>query len=232
MDLATLTAYSVKVFKIIVCLIRTDKGNKILHRSFKQVPDSEGTMLGDPPDVVPEGLTAEEYLELGNWYQASKKSEQARKCWNSVIELKPDSELSTSAKSKLDEHIPIKEIPQEAIDDFQNALLQNFSDPGACKESLLELIEKHPDFEWPYRAMGELYIRNFGDLKEARAMLEKSLKLNPNYSSAYLTMAELCMVEMNYPEAESYLNKLAEAQPEHDDLDRLRRSLETLIAYE
>lgn len=189
-------------------------------------------MLGDPPNVIPEGLTAEEYLELGDWYHVAKKIEEARQCWNNVLELKPDSELSNSAKDKLNENIPANKIPEEAIEEYNNAVLQNFSDPGGCKKSLLEIIEKHPDFEWPYRAVGELYIRSFGDLQEARAMLEKSLQLNPNFPIAFLTMAELCMVEMNYVEAQEYLDKLAEVQPEHEDLDRLRRSLETLIAYE
>ena len=192
-------------------------------------------MFGDPPDVIPADLNAEEYLELGNWYHSStheEKIENARECWNKVIELTTEENLTQEAQSKIDEHIPCKKIPKSAIDTYYVASSEAATDPGACKKQYLRLVEEYPDFEWPLQGLAEIYIRNFGDLKEARVCIEKALEINPQHSRSLLTMLELTMVEMDYKKSEEYLAILRETHPANENLDRFRRTLETLIAYD
>jgi tetratricopeptide (TPR) repeat protein len=189
-------------------------------------------MLGEPPDLVPDDLTAEEYLELGIWYQESNKIAQARESLQRTIKLAGQSNAATRARRLLSENIPFKENDSEVIERFNSVGMTALSSPGRAKKQYESLIEEHPDFEWPYRALAETLCRRIGDLEKAKTLLEEALRINPNYVGALVTMAETLLSNMQYEEARKYLDRVTEMTEDHAEARNLRRTLEILIAGE
>lgn len=187
-------------------------------------------MLGQPPDLVPDDLTADEFLELGIWYQESKKFAQARESLQHTIRLASDSEAAQRARRLLAESIPTKESDPEVIERFNDISMTAMTSPGRAKKQYESLIEAHPDFEWPYRALAEGLCRRVGDLEQAKTLLEKALAINPNYVGALVTMAETQLADMQYDEARKYLNRVTEIVADNADARNLRRTLDILVA--
>ncbi len=187
-------------------------------------------MLGQPPDLVPDDLTADEYLELGIWYQESKKFAQARESLQRTIREASESNAAQRARRLLAESIPTKESDPDVIERFNDINMVALTSPGRAKKQYESLIEEHPDFEWPYRAIAEGLCRRVGDVEQAKALLEKALTINPNYVGALVTMIETQLADMQYAEARKYLDRLTEIAADNPDARNLRRTLEILVA--
>lgn len=189
-------------------------------------------MLGQPPDVVPDDLSAEEYLELGIWYQESKKYAQARESLHHVLKLATESPAATRARRLLAESIPVKENDPDVIERYNTIGMTAMTSPGKATKQYESLVEEHPDFEWPYRALAEGLCRRVGDVKQAKKLLEKALTINPNYVGALVTMAETQLADMEYEEARKYLNRVTEIAADNLDARNLRRTLDILVSAE
>lgn len=189
-------------------------------------------MLGQPPDVVPDDLTASQYLELGVWYQESKKFAQARESLKRTIELASDSADARRARRLLAESIPAIESDADVIDTFNSIHLTAMTSPGRARKQYESLIAEHPDFEWPYRAIAEGHCRRTGDLEKAKSLLEEALRINPDYVAALVLMAETLLADMDYEKARDYLDRVTAFAADNAEARNLRRTLEILVAAE
>lgn len=189
-------------------------------------------MLGEPPDVVPKDLTAEEFLELGIWYRESKKIEQARQCLEKARALAPDSDISSRGRLELDEHIPRYENSSEIVDKFNQGSLTAIGSPAKAQKLYQELIDSNPEFEWPYRALAESLLRQKGDVEQARILMSQALEINPEYTAGLVTMAELELADMEYGRAGECLDRALRLVPDNVAARNLQRSLEILVSLD
>lgn len=189
-------------------------------------------MFGEPPDVVPDDLSAAEYLELGDWYQKSKKFELARESLKKCIALDPDGPSARRARTTLIQNIPEKVHCPDTIHKFHNISMLAMSSPGRAETQWQELIDEHPDFEWPYRSLAESVMRRNGDVERAQALLEKALEISPEYVPGLITMAETYIAEMDYDKARQCLARARQLSADNENVADAQRSLEILAAYE
>ena len=76
-----------------------------------------------------------------------------------------------------------------------------------------------------YRAIGALFLHHAGRNEEARAQLEKTFELDPNFWIAHLTLGKVYTQQRKYPEAMAEFAKARELSRRKlgsDCFDRLR----------
>ncbi|MBX9668822.1 MAG: tetratricopeptide repeat protein [Candidatus Obscuribacterales bacterium] len=185
-------------------------------------------MFGEPPDVVPDDLSADEYFELGDWYHKSKKLELAREALHRSIALDSSAPSAQRARNYLDQNIPSKLSCTDTILKFHGIAMSAFSSPGRAEKQWQEMIDEHPDFEWPYRSLAESILRRTGDLDRAKALLEKALEISPEYVPALISMAGLWIADMEYDQARRCLAKARDLSNDNENIAEIQRSLEIL----
>lgn len=188
-------------------------------------------LFGKPPEVIPEDLTANQYYELCLWYEEKQMHNLARKSCQMALDLKPDDHLEANCKRFLNTRVPRNEVPQEAIDRLRRMEPRLLMDQGEARKLALKIVADYPDFEWPQRVLADIHLRE-GDIASCKSALEVALKINPEYTQAFAMMARALTVDMEYEEAQKYLQRAQEDMPGDGDLRRLQRALEFLIALD
>jgi len=188
-------------------------------------------VFGDPPKELPDGLTADEYFELGNWYEETSDLSNARKALQRVIDLSPRSDLASRATRILALRIPLHDVPQEAIKRLQEAEGNMNIRADQSRRAANKLIAEYPQFEWPHRIMAETELR-VGKLDDARKAAQKALDINPQHATGLLTMARVCIADMDYAGASKYVRKASDLIGETEEVRVLQRGIEYLIALD
>ncbi|MBS1952648.1 MAG: hypothetical protein JST89_00535 [Cyanobacteria bacterium SZAS-4] len=162
-----------------------------------------------PPRNVPKGLSAEEYFELGKKYRTCGWTELAREALKRAIDMDKEGITGTSALQYLRTTVPRYPVPLMA----EQLNIQGFnlmeSDPRAAKKIFLGLIEKYPEFEWPYSNVGHIYLRS-GDLTPAEEHFADAIKINPHYANAWIGLGRINTLRSKFNEAKACMNKAAE----------------------
>lgn len=143
------------------------------------------------PSDVPEGLSAQEYLELGMRYKEIGWTEQARDALQYAIELDANGEFGKAALTFLRSKVPRHPVPMLAVQTNIQGFNQMAAGDSATAEATFEkLLQDYPDFEWPYGNLGSLLLHS-GRLDEAEKVLNRALEINPYYLNAVLHLARL-----------------------------------------
>lgn len=166
-----------------------------------------------PPFVVPIGLSANEYYDLGVNYKLCGWIAQSKKALRTAILLDPTG-IGKDACTYLRAYLPRHEVPEQAVLENIKAVNQSVTDKIGAEKSLLALTIKYPDFEWPFGNLGHQYIE-VGRLEEAKEVLHKALAINPNYANALLHLAAIYMQENNHQEADRYLLEVLKIDPRY-----------------
>lgn len=188
-------------------------------------------MLGKSPDSIPEGLDPEDYLELGRWFKEDKKLDLARAALEKVLELEPDGENGRRARTYMEQHVPGGGVPQEVVDRCSQHMFMITTDPRKAEKAFKTMIQDHPQFDWPYRGLGQIYL-GFGDLERSIENLDKALSISPKSTASLLIRAEVHLANMNYSAARIDLDATRGLEPGNENESALRRTLETLEAFE
>jgi len=139
-------------------------------------------------DVVPEGLTAAQYLDLGKQYKAAGWPEQARDALTRSIKADPEG-VGKKAAIYLRAYIPRYRVPDVAVQmnvRGYNQLARG--DQAGAVRTFQDCIAQFPDFEWPYGNLGSVYVEQ-GRIQEAKDILQKALAINPSYVNGWLHLA-------------------------------------------
>jgi tetratricopeptide (TPR) repeat protein len=178
-----------------------------------------------PPRDVPSGLSCEEYYKLGKRYKEAGWMEQSRDALHYAIERDPEGETGFLARRFLRTKLPRLPVPlvaeKENICGFNQMFAGNLETAQKTFESL---IERYPDFEWPYGNLGSLLVRK-GEFERALKVLDKALQINPHYVNAWLHRARAMAILSRFEAAQECLEKATVADPE----DQTVKSIKTLI---
>ncbi|CAN5460782.1 hypothetical protein BH10CYA1_BH10CYA1_27710 [soil metagenome] len=172
---------------------------------------SEGYDAAPPPRNVPLGLSAEEYFELGKNYKTCGWTELAREALKCAIDMDKGGSVGKSALQYLRTKVPRHPVPVMAeqlnIQGFN--LMEGEKDHRAAKKVFLGLIEKYPEFEWPYSNVANIYLRN-GDLTPAEEYFADAIKINPHYANAWIGLGRIHTLRSKFNEAKACMNKAGE----------------------
>jgi predicted Zn-dependent protease len=144
--------------------------------------------------VVPEGLTAAQYLDLGKQYKAVGWPEQARGALTRSIKADPDG-VGKKAETYLRAYVPRDRVPDAAVE--MNILGYNLlarGDQAGAIQAFQDCITQFPNFEWPYGNLGSIYVKQ-GRTQEAKDILQKALTINPSYVNGWIHLAEARLKE-------------------------------------
>jgi len=176
-----------------------------------------------PQRELPQALSVQEYLSLGQRYLNLYWSEQARDAFEKVIEISPDSAEGQSARRLIRTRLPREPVPYLAIQGYNEARRASFAGSTAeAIDTLQSLIDSYPSFEWPHTLLAEIYIRQ-ARLFEAGELVEQAVALNPSHVSCWILKAKLAAINGQVMDAQSALDRACDLDSEDGSIAYLRQ---------
>jgi Tfp pilus assembly protein PilF len=175
-----------------------------------------------PPQKVPDGLSTQQYYDLGIQYKHMGWTEQARDALNKAIAQGPSDDYSDKAKRYLQTKLPRQPVAREAEQRNIQGFNQMFGgDIKAAKQTFEELIAEYPNFEWPYSNLASIYLQEKRP-QQAKELLDKALAINPYYVNAWRHLGEVHKLLGNLELATQCTSKIAELDVD-DEMSRLTK---------
>ena len=134
---------------------------------------------------------AKTYLEQGDAFRNQGKWEEARHCYQKVVELEPDNGL---AHHHLGDYWFEKKDWEKANTFYKLA------------------ISSHSQFNWSYCNLGRS-LHNQGDLEEAVIYLEKAVEIDPKFTEAYSYLGDVLLKLEKWEEAISAYSSALKYRP-------------------
>ncbi|MBI2809460.1 MAG: tetratricopeptide repeat protein [Candidatus Melainabacteria bacterium] len=185
--------------------------------------DSSSTDLSLLPSaiartVVPEGLTAEAYLELGKKYKQNGWIGQSQQALKFAENLAPaDSSIAIASHTYLQTKVPHAQVSLEVeMENIAGYHAMSQGDLPKCKKIFEKLMKEHPDFEWPYLNLANAYCRDL-QLTEAKFLLRKLLSINPVHVEAWYALARIHAGTFELEEAKETLAQARSLYTDSDD---------------
>jgi len=194
----------------------------------QSVDQMKHAKAGVPPRDVPQGLSAQEYCDLGKRYKEAGWMEQSRDALQFAIEADPEGETGLLAQRYLRTKLPRRPVPLVAEKENICGFNQMFAgDLESARKTFEGLIKTYPDFEWPYGNLGSLLVRQ-GEPERALKILDQALEINPHYVNAWLHRARAMAILSRYGEAQECLDRALEADPDDHTISSLKSLIDQL----
>jgi tetratricopeptide (TPR) repeat protein len=104
-------------------------------------------------------------------------------------------------------------IPESARKEFDKASdLMAKENWKKAMERLNKALALYPKYAAAYNNLGVIYGK-LGERASEREALQKAVSLNDHFAPAYANLAKMAIVDRNFPEAESLLNRATAAEP-------------------
>ncbi len=165
------------------------------------------------PDKLPDDLSAREYLQLASQLREVCRFEEGRLALQKAQALDGDGEIASLAKKMLTARFPKQEPSKQAVKLYSAGYWLNQDNRPEAERILKQCIAAWPEFELPYRQLAMVY-RNSGRLSESQNMLEKLLKLNPDYARAWCDLSQLKQEKTDYSGAVADAKHAMELDPD------------------
>lgn len=179
-------------------------------------------VLGLPLDYIPEGKTAEEYLNLSVKYNQIGACEPARECLQLAVSLDKDSAAGRMASRHLKTQVPRYKVKHEAMIKYMSALRYILTrKEDKARDLLVELEVKQPKFELPMIALSSICLKN-GDVKRAKSLLKTALELNPNLVKIWCNKGRLAIAEWQLAELDACIDKASLLDPDDASVRALK----------
>ncbi|MBY0550224.1 MAG: tetratricopeptide repeat protein [Candidatus Obscuribacterales bacterium] len=169
-------------------------------------------IMSAPPREVPPGLNAQQYYDLGVKYKLGGWIAQSKQSLR-LSAMMDQGAVSKQAGMYLKAYLPYNDIPEEAVSENISAVNLGIVDKDGAEKAFRSLMEKHPNFEWPFGNLGHLYFKQ-GRTEEAKAVLDKALEINPNYVNGMIHLAAVYQREDNEAETDKLLKDILRIDPE------------------
>lgn len=165
-----------------VAKLKVERGKHHFVTSFKR---------GEPlPSEVPDGLTAEQYLQLASQLREVCRFEDGRLALAKAQKADVNGPIADRAAKMLSARFPKVEPSKQAVTLYSSAYWLHQDKSDAAEKVLQRCIASWPEFELPYRQLASVY-RSSGRLAEAKATLEQLLKINPNYARGWCDLSQI-----------------------------------------
>ncbi len=187
-------------------------------------------MFGKPPDTVPDGLDAAQYLELAHWYMEKRMFSHARQSFTRSCAAEPEGEVAAECRRWLS-RVPKGDAPKEIYERLWRIEAEMALHPQECKRKAEKIAAEYPDCEWPHQLLGAAYLQS-GEIEKCMQALQEALRLNPDYAPTLATMARAQAVDMDYEAARASLEAAEAVMPGDNNLANLRRCIDFLIALD
>jgi tetratricopeptide (TPR) repeat protein len=197
------------------------------HSQRLQAEETIHTLLDNP------GSFPQAYMLIGNFYRHAGEAEEAVRAFDGGAAANPKEKFSYE-KSALEVLIAAGK-PQQALDRIQRLLAENGAGPAAdelkgMRAGLLltspvdseraqalhdfeELAHKTPEnTEWHFQ-LGRAYAGG-GQLKAARQELETAVKQRPEYTPAWVALAEVASRSRDFAGCQRYAEEALARSPE------------------
>jgi hypothetical protein len=159
--------------------------------------------------------SAQEYYQKGVDYKGYGWTEKARESLLKAAELDPNGPVGARALTFLHSHVPANPVPEEAEEQNIKAFNLSYTDQSEAAKTIWRgLINRYPDFEWPYSNLASELLGE-GRPAEAVPLLEKALQINPQYTNA---LHHMFVAKSQLHEREAaiqYLRRCADSDPEN-----------------
>ncbi len=175
--------------------------------------------------IIPDGLTAEDYLKLGKQYKQNGWIGQSQEALKRAQQLAPSNSPTAEESYKyLKTKVPHAQVSLEVeAENINGYHAMAKGDLPKCKEIFGRLMKDYPDFEWPYLNLATAYTKD-GQISEAKFLLRKLISINPEHVEAWASLARIHAATFEIEEA-----RQAVAQANELYLDPNDSSLTTMI---
>jgi len=187
-----------------VAKIVIERNGRLIATTFKR-----GIPL---PEKLPEDLSAREYLQLASQLREVCRFEEGRLALEKAQAL-DHGEIASLAKKMLAARFPKQEPTKQALKLYSAGYWLNQDNRPEAERILKQCIVAWPDFELPYRQLAVIY-RASGRLSESQVVLEKLLKLNPDYARAWCDLSQLKQEKTDYSGAVADARHAMELDPD------------------
>jgi tetratricopeptide (TPR) repeat protein len=165
-----------------VAKLKVERGKHHFGTSFKR---------GEPlPTDVPDGLSAQQYLQLASQLREVCRFEDGRLALVKAQKADANGPIAERAAKMLSARFPKVEPSKQAITLYSSAYWLHQDKSDAAEKVLQRCIASWPEFELPYRQLASVY-RSLGRLAEAKATLVQLLKINPNYARGWCDLSQI-----------------------------------------
>ncbi len=178
---------------------------------------------GEPPDTIPQDLSAEDYLDLAKRFEMFGRLSMAQRAVELVLAAAPDEETAQKARKFRRTHLPGNVISEDAEKQLTGACNLKASDPEGAKAALEQMLTDFPGFENPAILLASFYFQE-KDLKNAERFTKIALTVNPDSESAKLFFMQLCMMQEQFEHALKFM------EDEFSDADQQTISLDLMKA--
>lgn len=162
--------------------VKLERGRQRISTTFKRAEPL--------PASVPEGLTAQQYLQLACQLREVCRFADGRLALNKAQQADANGPVAERAAKMLAARFPKTEPSRQAIQLYSSAYWLHQDKSDDAEKVLQRCIASWPDFELPYRQLASVY-RGSGRLVESKAVLEKLLKVNPNYARGWSDLSQV-----------------------------------------
>ncbi|MDP3507217.1 MAG: hypothetical protein Q8T09_04430 [Candidatus Melainabacteria bacterium] len=165
-----------------VAKIKLERGKHHRSISFKR---------GEPlPASIPDGLTAQQYLQLASQLREVCRFEDGRLALAKAQRADANGPIADRAAKMLLARFPRIEPTKQAVTLYSSAYWLHQDKSDAAEKVLQRCIASWPEFELPYRQLASVY-RSSGRIGEAKAILEKLLTVNSNYARGWSDLSQV-----------------------------------------
>lgn len=171
---------------------------------------------GKPPEIIPDNLPPEDYLELGHELQAVGRLEDARKSVKLAIKKSEDKELNAKAEAFIKTQLPKEPVAADAQKECIEAFELMGKDRDAAKDALRKLTMSHPEFEWPFLFLGTIYMLE-GSISKAEKLIRRVVSNSPDLISAKHLLISVLLADARYTEALDFIEESLQAVNTEDD---------------
>lgn len=182
--------------------------------------------FGLPVDGVPEGRTAQEYLEMALKYEKINLPEPTREALRKARDTATANDIKKLARIRLKTRVPKIVIDQATHTKLLHAARHNLlQETGRAKELYEEIFIEEPEFEWPYSFVAMIELTD-GNLERTKQLLKKGLKLNPDSLKLVAGFARVNIAEWKLAQFEKNIERLEELEPGNEMVAAFKDMLE------
>lgn len=184
---------------------------------------------GEPPQEIPEGLSAEEYVDLAKRYEMFGHFNSARQAVERALAQEPDGDIARRALRFLRCHLPKAPVAVEAEEALTAACNLKNIDPDGAKAALTQMLQDFPEFENPAIILASFYFQD-RNLSKAEKYTQLALDINPESEPAKMFLMQLRMMQEQFEKALQFIDSEFR-QPEQQtiSLDLMRAQCELAI---